>query len=200
MPMALVQLSSFFGMNSAIRILLLLLAFWLSISFAFTAQQPNLFQKVALKLGYGKRWREQVVERYFDGVQQQNRDQIVTCFSPPGTKIRDVCGFSKSERLATPDQLGDRCMHFLAAHPDTKVMFHYPPTCGRGSTRWVYAHWYEKGTWMGVSQGLEPQFTPLDVEGQTRFLVNDNLHIVEMVVTRTFSEWETKLQQEVSMQ
>jgi hypothetical protein len=34
----------------------------------------------------------------------------------------------------------------------------------------------------------------LDVEGQTRFLVNDDLKITEMVVTRTFSEWEKQLQ------
>jgi hypothetical protein len=36
-----------------------------------------------------------------------------------------VCGVSNSERLATPEELGERCMEFLAAHPDTKVMFHY---------------------------------------------------------------------------
>lgn len=83
-------------------------------------------------------------------------------------------------------------MEFLAAHPDTKVMFHYPPTCGRGSTRWVFAHWYEEGTWKGESEGIEPEMTPLDVEGQTRFLVNDDLKITEMVVTRTFCDWEKK--------
>lgn len=89
-------------------------------------------------------------------------------------------------------------MEFLAAHPDTKVLFHYPPTCGRGSTRWVYAHWYEEGTWKGKSEGIEPEMTPLDVEGQTRFSVNDDLKITDMVVTRTFSDWEKKLQQKKS--
>ena len=171
---------------------------------------PNLFQKALLKLGRGKPWREAVVECYFDGVQCQNREQIKSCFAPSGTKIRDVGILAmstttnnnnnnitqKSERLATPDQLGDRCMQFLAAHPDTRVKFYYPPTCGRGLTmRWVFVHWYEEGTWKGVSEGIEPEFTPLHVEGQTRFLVNDDLHIVEMVVTRTFSEWEQRLQQ-----
>ena len=78
-----------------------------------------------LKVGGGKALREQVVERYFNGVQLQNREQIVSCFSPMGTKIRDVCGVSNNERLATPDELGERCMEFLAAHPDTKVLFHY---------------------------------------------------------------------------
>lgn len=185
-------------MKSVLFLLLLPAVTLPNISLAFShVHEPNLFQKVVLKLGRGKRWREQVVERYFDGVRHQDRDQIVSCFPTSGTKIRDICGVSKSERLATPDQLGDRCMQFLAAHPDTKVMFHYPPTCGRGSTRWVYAHWYETGTWRGSSQGIEPELTALDVEGQTRFLVDDNLQIVEMVVTRTFSEWETKLQQKL---
>ena len=89
------------------------------------APKPNLLQKMLLKAGGGKALREQVVERYFNGVQLQNREQIVSCFSPDGTKIRDVCGVSNSERLATPDELGERCMEFLAAHPDTTVLFHY---------------------------------------------------------------------------
>jgi hypothetical protein len=58
----------------------------------------------------------------------------------------------------------------------------------------VFANWYEEGTWSGNSEGMEPDGSPLDVEGQTRFLVNDNLQITEMVVTRTFSEWEKQLQ------
>jgi hypothetical protein len=85
----------------------------------------NMLQKAILKLGRGKKWREDVVERYFDGVQKQNREQIVSCFNPSGTKIRDVCGLSNNKRTASPDQLGDRCMQFLAAYPDTTVMFHY---------------------------------------------------------------------------
>ena len=87
--------------------------------------KPNLVQKLLLKAGGGKALREQVVERYFNGVQLQDREQIVSCFSKDGTKIRDVCGVSNSERLATAEQLGERCIEFLAAHPDTKVLFHY---------------------------------------------------------------------------
>ena len=67
------------------------------------------------------------------------------------------------------------------------------PTCGR-NTRWVFANWYEEGTWNGKSRGIEPDGTPLDVEGQTRFYVNDDLKIEHMVITRTFSEWEKQLQ------
>lgn len=169
----------------------------LSTSYAYSVSKPNFLQKALLKVGRGKGLREQVVERYFDGVRQQNRDQIISCFHPQRTKIRDVCGVSNSERVATPEQLGDRCMEFLAAHPDTQVLFHYPPTCGRGwSTKWVFAHWYEEGTWKGASQGIEPEHTPLKVEGQTRFLVDDDLKITHMVVTRTFSDWESKLQEQ----
>ena len=68
------------------------------------------------------------------------------------------------------------------------------PTCGRGNTRWVFAHWYEEGTWKGISRDIEPDGSPLAVEGQTRFLVNDDLKITEMVVCRTFSDWENQLQ------
>ena len=100
----------------------------LSVVVTFTAAstRPNLIQKAFLRAGGGKKLREEVVAKYFDGVDKQNREQIVTCFNPSGIKIRDVCGVSKSERLATPEQLGDRCMEFLAAHPDCKVMFHHP--------------------------------------------------------------------------
>jgi len=54
----------------------------------------------------------------------------------------------------------------------------------------VFAHWYETGTWSGESCGIPPQYTPLNVEGQTRFFVNDDLKIADLVVTRTFTEWE----------
>ena len=67
-----------------------------------------------------------------------------------------------------------------------------------GSSRWVFANWYEEGTWSGESRGISPEGSPLDVEGQTRFLVNDDLFISEMVVTRTFSEWEKQLQAKTS--
>ena len=97
----------------------------LTMVMAFVAPKPNVFQKLLLKVGRGKKLREEVVSRYFDGVLKKDRDQIYSCFNPEGTKIRDVCGVSNSEKLATPDDLADRCMEFLAAHPDTKVMFHY---------------------------------------------------------------------------
>jgi hypothetical protein len=83
-------------------------------------------RKARLQSGGGKRLREKIVESYFEGVHKQDRDQITACFSPQGTKIRDVGGLSNSTRVATPFELGERCMEFLAAHPDTKVKFHYP--------------------------------------------------------------------------
>ena len=33
----------------------------------------------------------------------------------------------------------------------------------------------------------------MKVEGQTRFFVNEDLKIVDMVVTRTFTEWENAM-------
>jgi len=68
------------------------------------------------------------------------------------------------------------------------------PTCGRGRTNnWVYAHWYEEGTFSGKSKGIEPDGSPLTVQGQTRFWVDDNLKITEIVITRTFSRWEEEM-------
>ena len=74
----------------------------------------------------------------------------------------------------------------------------FRPTCGRGKSRWVFANWYEEGTWKGDSRGIKAGGTKLYVEGQTRFLVNDELKITEMVITRTFSEWEKQLQAETT--
>jgi hypothetical protein len=171
---------------------LTLCALWLS---SAAALSPNSIQKLLLKTGYlGKGLREQVVENYFEGVKQKDRDLISSCFADTVT-IRDVCNLNKSseKREANPEILADRCMEFLAAHPDTNVDFYYRPTCARGRERWVLAHWYETGTWSSESGGIPPQGTPLTVEGQTRFLVSDNLEITEMVVTRTFSDWEKAL-------
>lgn len=68
------------------------------------------------------------------------------------------------------------------------------PTCGRGrNNNWVYAHWYEEGSWSGSSKGIEPDGSKLDVQGQTRFWVDDDLKIKEIVITRTFSRWEESL-------
>ena len=52
------------------------------------------------------------------------------------------------------------------------------------------AHWYETGTWSGESCGIQPTHEPMTVEGQTRFYVSEDLKIVDMVVTRTFTDWE----------
>ena len=68
------------------------------------------------------------------------------------------------------------------------------PTCGRGrNNNWVHAHWYEEGSWSGPSEGIAPDGSPLTVQGQTRFWVDDDLKIKEIVITRTFSRWEEML-------
>jgi hypothetical protein len=62
--------------------------------------------------------------------------------------------------------------------------------------RWVWAHWAEKGTWSGESCGVAPLGTPLDVSGQTRFLLEERgaeQKIIQQVVYRTFSDWENAL-------
>jgi len=48
------------------------------------------------------------------------------------------------------------------------------------------------GSWSGESLGIAPTGEPLKVEGHTRFLVNDDFKITKLVVTRTFSVWETQ--------
>jgi hypothetical protein len=136
--------------------------------------------------------RENVVRQYFDGVNKKDRDQIAACFSETA-QIRDVCSINASERTVKPDDLANRCMEFVEAHPDCVVDFHYGPTCGIDSN-WVVAHWYETGHWTGDSRGIKATGNPMEVEGQTRFLVNDDLKITEFVVTRTFTEWEETLQ------
>ena len=84
-------------------------------------------QKGLMRLGFGKnRTREQLVLRYFDGVNKKDREQISSCFPKEGARIRDVCGVSSMEKYVSQDVLADRCMDFLAAHPDTKVDFHFP--------------------------------------------------------------------------
>ena len=135
--------------------------------------------------------REAVVRQYFQGVNDQNPALIRECFATSAV-IQDVCGLNTSRRTAEAEQLVERCMEFLAAHPDTVVDFHYGPECGR-SSNWVVAHWYETGTWSGKSCGLEPRHEPMAVEGQTRFLVNEDDKITELVVTRTFTDWEKQM-------
>ncbi|GFH54945.1 hypothetical protein CTEN210_11421 [Chaetoceros tenuissimus] len=136
--------------------------------------------------------RENVVRSYFDGVNKKDRDQIANCFADDAI-IQDICSINASERKVNPNDLADRCMEFLEAHPDCVVDFHYGPECGRESN-WVVAHWYETGHWTGDSRGIKATGNPMAVEGQTRFLVNDDLKIEKFVVTRTFTEWEETLQ------
>jgi hypothetical protein len=135
---------------------------------------------------------EAVVHRYFDGVNKKDPVQIRSCFDETAT-IRDVCGVSNTVRTVQAGILVDRCMEFVTAHPDCKVDFHYGPEKGRTS-EWVVAHWFETGTWSGDSCGIPASNKPMAVEGQTRFLVDrEALKITDMVVTRTFTEWEERL-------
>ena len=148
---------------------------------------------------------EATVRRYFNGVNEKDPDMIRSCFGETAT-IRDVCALNAADvdaigateaRTVEADVLVQRCMEFLKAHPDCLVRFHYGPECGRQGD-WVVAHWYEVGTWMGTSEGIGPpdgKALPMAVEGQTRFRVdpNQNFTIQEIVVTRTFTEWEKAL-------
>jgi hypothetical protein len=136
---------------------------------------------------------EGTVRRYFQGVHTKDAALIRSCFGETAT-IRDVCslGGSTEARTVPATDLVDRCMEFVAAHPDVAIGFYYGPECGRAADApWVVAHWYETGTWSGESCGLEPQHVPMAVEGQTRFRVDPTtLHIMEFVVTRSFTAWE----------
>jgi hypothetical protein len=140
---------------------------------------------------------EATVRAYFQGVTDKDPVAIRNCFADVAT-IRDVCALSAGvgKSGASPantveaDVLVQRCMDFVGAHPDCVVKFHYGPTMDRNS-EWIVAHWYETGTWTGLSCGLEPNGQPMAVEGQTRFRVDPEASkIVEFVVTRTFTEWE----------
>ena len=140
--------------------------------------------------------KEEVVNRYFDGVNKQDGDLMASCFADK-VELRDMCGPSKGKiRYATNKDMADRCLEFLAAHPDCKVEFTQPPTCDRKG-EWVWAHWFETGNWTGESLGVKPMNTPLDVGGHTRFLLEKQdcgkQKIVKQVVYRTFSDWELSL-------
>ena len=67
---------------------------------------------------------ENVVRRYFDGVNKKDPEQIKSCFATEAT-IRDVCGINDAKRIVKSQDLADRCMDFLTAHPDTKVDFYH---------------------------------------------------------------------------
>eukprot|EP00978_Attheya_sp_CCMP212_P038663 scaffold193826_cov31-Attheya_sp.AAC.1 len=106
---------------------------------------------------------------------------ISTTVALPTTVTTVLDAIRSLKMLLVPLMLGDVSLW----------CFETRPTCGHGKSCWVFANWYEEGTWSGESQGIKPDGSPLYVEGQTRFLVNDDLKITEMVVTRTFtSEWK----------
>lgn len=161
--------------------------------------RPSALERLRLRLGYGKSLRERVVHKYFHGVDTRNISQIQECFNAEGATITDIRNrpdgsTQNPSNTVTPAFLADRCQQFLTAHPECDVKFYYSPTCGRGKgNNWVYAHWYEEGTWSGESEGLKPDGSPLAVQGQTRFWVGDDLKIKEIVITRTFSKWEEAL-------
>jgi len=138
--------------------------------------------------------KEEVVRQYFEGINQKNFEKITDCFAD-SVELVDVCGPSKGKpTYATNVQMAERVAEFVAAHPDCVVDFHHPPVCSRSGSRsnWVWCHWFKVGSWSGESLGIAPTGEPLKVEGHTRFLVNDDFKITKLVVTRTFSVWETQ--------
>lgn len=66
---------------------------------------------------------ENVVRKYFDGVNKKDPVQIKSCFGEEAT-ICDVV-VSNKKKTVQSQVLADRCMDFLTAHPDCKVDFHY---------------------------------------------------------------------------
>lgn len=146
---------------------------------------------------------EHTVRRYFEGVQEKDAAKIRSCFGETAT-IYDVCNNlqgDSGERSVPASALVERCMEFCAAHPDVKVRFLYGPECGRRSN-WVVAHWVETATWSGNSCGVVAPIPPhsVTVEGQSRFCVDPTtLYIVALVVTRTFTEWESQILRQKSV-
>ena len=140
---------------------------------------------------------------------------IRSCFDTTAT-IRDVCNTigSSEERVVDADKLVERCMDFVTAHPDCRVQFHYGPAAVIPTTTsntnndsdtdtdtncWVVAHWWETGTWCGESCNIPVPDPPRNMkcEGQTRFQINTSTNTIDkLIVTRTFTEWETKFQQQ----
>jgi hypothetical protein len=80
--------------------------------------------------------KEAVVRRYFAGVNAKDREMIMSCFADT-VELRDMCGISRgAPRMAKASDMGDRCMEFVAAHPDCEVHFESPPRADREG-RWV---------------------------------------------------------------
>jgi hypothetical protein len=77
----------------------------------------------ALILPGQKRYLEDVVKKYFDGVNKKDPKQIRSCFGDEAA-ICDIV-VSKEKRIVPAEVLTDRCMDFLTAHPDCKVNFYY---------------------------------------------------------------------------
>lgn len=67
---------------------------------------------------------EAVVNQYFAGVNAKDPDLIRACFGETAC-IRDVCALNQSSREVPAATLVQRCMDFLAAHPDCVVDFYY---------------------------------------------------------------------------
>jgi len=130
-----------------------------------------------------------------------NNDDDSTAAASGGTSPQAI-----PSKTVKSSKMVQRCREFCEAHPDVQVLFHVPPTCLRTTLQnntetdepppqyWVFAHWYELGTWSGTSCGISPPSSPgvpMQVEGQTRFrCCPDTLTIQELVVTRTFTDWE----------
>mmetsp|Transcript_47417 Transcript_47417/g.143540 ORF Transcript_47417/g.143540 Transcript_47417/m.143540 type:complete len:422 (-) Transcript_47417:166-1431(-) len=162
---------------------------WCLASVGGTPQDNNSFSKLMEE-------KEAVVRSYFDGVNKKDPNMMSSCFADK-VELRDMCGPSKGKpRYASSKDMADRCMEFLAAHPDCKVEFEHPPMCDREG-KWVWCHWVESGTWSGQSLGVTPNNTLLDVGGHTRFLLetqeDGSQKIIKQVVYRTLSEWELSI-------
>lgn len=71
------------------------------------------------------------MRRYFAGVNAQDAAAIRSCFAAT-VQLRDMCGLSRgAPRTASRDDMAQRCMEFVAAHPDVEVYFEEPPTTDR---------------------------------------------------------------------
>ena len=127
---------------------------------------------------------------------KQDHAQISSCFTAT-VELRDMCGPSRGKlRSASASDMGDRCMDFVAAHPDCIVRLETEPRLDRDG-KWVWCHWAETGTWSGESCGLKPDGSVLEVSGHTRFEVEKQkggeYKIARQVVYRTFANWELSL-------